>query len=72
MMIPNLYFEAFGKVLFSFVDMGACLIMKKMVNSPFLLNLWIFNPLTIQVSTRGNADTMVIFLVYLMLYLLKQ
>ena len=28
MMIPNLYYEAFGKILFSFIDMGSCLIMK--------------------------------------------
>ncbi|KAM3130306.1 hypothetical protein pb186bvf_017602 [Paramecium bursaria] len=75
MMIPNLYYEAFGKILFSFIDMGSCLIMKQFVDnsqSKFFLNLWIFNPLTIQVSTRGNADTIVVFLIYLMLYLLKK
>lgn len=71
-MIPNVYFESFGKILFSFVDMGTCFLMKEFVSSTFLLNLWILNPLTIQVSTRGSSDTIVVFLIYLMLLLLKK
>lgn len=42
-----------------------------MVKSTFLLNLWIFNPLTIQVSTRGSSDTIIVLMIYAMLYLLK-
>lgn len=72
LMIPNLYYEAFGKIMFSIIDLLTCLIMKKFINSTFLLNLWIFNPLTIQVSTRGSSDTLVVFLIYWMLYLIKK
>lgn len=75
-----LLFESFGKVLFSVVDVVTVLLMNRLITMTsksindstrsFLLNIWLLNPLTIQVSTRGNADTIVVFLVYLTLYLL--
>ncbi|CAD8179627.1 unnamed protein product [Paramecium pentaurelia] len=71
-LIPNVWISSFGKILFSFVDMLACVFMQKMVKSTFLLNLWIFNPLIIQVSTRGSSDTIIVLLIYVMLYLLKK
>ncbi|CAK90164.1 unnamed protein product (macronuclear) [Paramecium tetraurelia] len=68
----NVWISSFEKILFSFVDMLACVFMQKLVKSTFLLNLWIFNPLTIQVSTRGSSDTIIVLLIYVILYLLKK
>ena len=75
-----LLFESFGKVLFSAFDVISVLLMNHLMGltsknvddttKAFLLNLWLLNPLTIQVSTRGNADTLVVFLVYVTLYLI--
>ena len=81
MMIGNVVlFESFGKVLFSIIDILNGLLMLQIIGmtsksikdetKSFLLTLWLFNPLTLQVSTRGNADTLVVLLVYITLYFL--
>lgn len=74
------YFDWMGKALFCCVDSIAALILEAILNqtSPFrnqkytqiLLALWVFNPMSIAVSTRGNADTIISCLVLLVLWLL--
>jgi phosphatidylinositol glycan class M len=70
MMIPNIILHpAFGKVVFSLFDIiSAALIngflkSKKVENSQLYAWSFLFNPLVINLSTRGSADILVVFLV---------
>lgn len=81
MMIPcELLFENFGKCLFILFDILAGYLIERILetSSPQLdkstINVltctWFFNPVIFNVSTRGNADTIISYLVLLTLYLL--
>lgn len=73
---PNIFLNAnFGKILFSLVDLVNGLIIYGNVQSRFnpsvafkSLCLWLFNPITLVVSTRGNAESLIILSVLLTLY----
>ncbi|CAH1780435.1 unnamed protein product [Owenia fusiformis] len=77
---PNVHIhEIFGKLLFVTCDILTGYLIYKIVrlrNSPthvaiFCACLWLFNPLPITVSTRGNAESIMTFLVLLTLYLIQ-
>ena len=77
---PNIFFYSnFGKLLFSFVDILVAILIRKIVsmnkNDVQIVNsctyLWLYNPLIIIISTRGNADCLAAFLVILSLYFLE-
>ena len=73
---PNIFLSAnFGKILFSIVDLLNGLIIYGNVKSRFnpsvafeSLCLWLFNPITLVVSTRGNAESLIALAVLLTLY----
>ena len=77
-MIPNhLLFPQFGKVLFSLFDvLGGYLLYRTLVseNKSFKSRiyhlLWLYNPLTLIISTRGSCESMICTMVILVLYLL--
>ena len=70
-LIPNvIWFKSFGKVLFCISDIVIGLLLeqilkitgkysKKQLN--FYLAIWLLNPIAINVSTRGNAESLVSF-----------
>ena len=73
---PNIFLHAnFGKILFSCVDLLNGLIIYENVKSRFKpemalksLCLWLFNPITLVVSTRGNAESLIILSVLMTLH----
>lgn len=76
LLIPNiLLHNCWGKVLFSVFDLSVAIVVRKIVSKthPELSNvcayLWLYNPLSIIISTRGNADSLTCFLVLVTLYL---
>lgn len=78
----NVYFYNWiGKLLFSFIDSIAAIFLQKILRSSsimtdkcidILVSIWVFNPMSIAVSTRGNADTLISCMVILVLWLLLQ
>jgi len=82
-MIPNIvWHHGFGKILFCISDLLVAMMIKKILNLTtelekskinILAALWTLNPLIINVSTRGNADTMVVMnVIAVMLALLNR
>lgn len=74
LLIPNILFHnSWGKILFSLFDIGIAFVIRKIVSQshPNLNNccayLWLYNPLSIIISTRGNADSISCFVVLLTL-----
>lgn len=73
---PNIFLHAtFGKLLFSIVDLINGVIIFDNVKSRYdskmafiSLCLWLFNPITLVVSTRGNAESLIILTVLLTLH----
>ena len=81
LLTPNIFLhENFGKILFSFVDILVGILINKILSlqhvSEKLKNtcafIWLYNPFTIIISTRGNADSVAVILVMLSLYLFLQ
>ena len=77
LMIPNLWFYDFGKVLFCLIGILCTYYIDKILKltghpiSPMIL--WLYNPLEINTSTRGNAESIVALMTILVLYnILKQ
>lgn len=73
-LIPNILFHnCWGKILFSAFDLAIAIVIRKIVSKSYtdLSNncsyLWLYNPLSIVISTRGNADSITCFLVLLTL-----
>jgi phosphatidylinositol glycan class M len=63
-MTPNIFwFSSFGKMLFALADLGIAYFMQKILQkkkvSTFFVYLWLFNPLAINVSTRGSAESLI-------------
>jgi phosphatidylinositol glycan class M len=79
-MVPNiLYYHAIGKIAFCLCDIWTASILRKILKKTCelesdkiegLVALWALNPLIFNVSTRGNADTMVALMVVGVLSLL--
>ncbi|XP_015429115.1 PREDICTED: GPI mannosyltransferase 1 [Dufourea novaeangliae] len=76
LMTPNILFhENFGKILFSCVDILIGILIKRILTLQSCNNkvkdicalIWLYNPFTIIISTRGNADSVAVVLVMLTL-----
>ncbi|XP_076760691.1 GPI alpha-1,4-mannosyltransferase I, catalytic subunit-like [Xylocopa sonorina] len=81
LLTPNIIInENFGKILFSFVDIVVTILIKRILTlqrcSEKLQRVcaftWLYNPLVIVISTRGNADSVAVLLVMLTLYFFLQ
>jgi len=75
--LPNVFlFESFGKVLFALADIGVGVIIYricvlrgvKVEAAKFWCASWLFHPLSVNISTRGNADSIACLLILLTLY----
>lgn len=81
LMTPNVTLHKnFGKILFSVVDILIAVLIRNIlarqrcdetVRDRCAL-LWLYNPLTLVISTRGNADSLAVLLVVLTLDLLQR
>lgn len=81
LLTPNIVVHRdFGKVLFSVVDILIAFLIREILARQrcneavrdVCAVLWLFNPLTLVISTRGNADSLAVFLVMLTLDLLQR
>lgn len=75
LLIPNIILHnCWGKFLFSIFDLAIAIIIRKIISKsyPKFSNvcacLWLYNPLSIVISTRGNADSISCLLVLLTLF----
>ncbi|EEY66504.1 GPI mannosyltransferase 1 [Phytophthora infestans T30-4] len=67
LLLPNVYVhEMFGKLLFVGCDMLVGYILYQ------ILSVWLFHPFSVNISTRGNADSIVVLLVMLSLLLMMR
>ncbi|XP_068624570.1 GPI mannosyltransferase 1 [Battus philenor] len=83
LMLPNLFItEHFGKILFSIFDIFITVASKSLVEhelqskhaskiSKYCSFFWLYNPLSITISTRGNADSVPCFFIILSIYFLQ-
>lgn len=81
LLTPNIFLhQSFGKILFSLVDVLIAVLIKRILlrqNCSKKLKyicalVWLYNPFTIIISTRGNADSLAVLLVMLTLDLFQQ
>lgn len=81
LLTPNvLLHRDFGKVLFSAVDVSVAILIRSILarqrctraTRDLCAFLWLYNPLTLVISTRGNADSLAVLLVTLTLDLLQR
>lgn len=79
--IPNhLIHHSFGKFVFSLIDVITTLVIDKILQIDGVGKLkrryyslfWLYNPLTVVISSRGNSDSVSAFLVLLTIYLFKR
>lgn len=76
LMLPNIYlFRDFGKILFSVLDLFCGYIiystLKQFVSknvAKISANVWLFNPLTLVVSTRGSSESVISLLVLMTIW----
>jgi phosphatidylinositol glycan class M len=82
LMQPNIFwFESFGKFLFILFDLicGYLIIKindtqsnnKDNVVNIMAISFWFYNPITIAISSRGNAESLMAFLVLAFIYFFK-
>ena len=79
LLLGNSYFgENFGKFLFVLFDSFTGIFIRRLIKSnltrkQIILSylLWDFNPFVINISTRGNSDSLICFLLVFVLYLMK-
>lgn len=80
MMVPNITLHpAFGKIVFVICDLAIGIILYRLIKlrNPSISSrhallytcAWLFHPFSINVSTRGNAESLVAILVLISLYL---
>lgn len=81
LLIPNVILHKdFGKILFSVVDILIAALIKNIIArqrynkivEDYCALLWLYNPLTFVISTRGNADSLAVLLVVLTLDFLQR
>ncbi|XP_017790361.1 PREDICTED: GPI mannosyltransferase 1 [Habropoda laboriosa] len=81
LLTPNIFiYENFGKILFSLVDILIAILITKILSLQYCSTrmkrisafTWLYNPFTIVISTRGNADSVAVLLVMMTLYLFLQ
>ncbi|XP_043279564.1 GPI mannosyltransferase 1 [Venturia canescens] len=80
-LIPNILLHGdFGKVFFSFIDIVVTILTRntllngscKTSNAETYALAWLYNPLTIVITTRGNADSLAVLLVLSTLFFLRK
>ncbi|KAJ0170504.1 hypothetical protein K1T71_013875 [Dendrolimus kikuchii] len=83
LMIPNIIIaKEFGKIMFSLFDILVTIAIKALVKkqiassnaenlSTFCSLFWLYNPLSIGISTRGNADSVPCFFIIISLLFLQ-
>lgn len=82
LMLPNTYWENFGKILFSIFDVLISLAVKILVEhrlekkkhckliAKYCSMFWLYNPFSILISTRGSADSVsCLFIILSLLFL---
>ena len=75
LLVPNVYFNAFGKILFSIADSSIIFELGNLLEhldphrSSLYCWLWVFNIASINICTRGSADSITNYLVLLSLRL---
>lgn len=78
-LIPNVYFhKVWGKFIFVVFDLFTAFIIQKILSKSgckqkvllYSIGLWLFNPLTMTVSCRGNAESILSCLVMSIIYAL--
>ena len=63
---PSVHYPLFGKILFILFDWAsACIILDKFGKVPTAV--YLFNPLTIGIAARGNAESIIVFVCLLSL-----
>ncbi|XP_076224869.1 GPI alpha-1,4-mannosyltransferase I, catalytic subunit [Nomia melanderi] len=76
LLTPNIFIHKdFGKTLFSFIDILIAVLIKRILSlqncderkKHICALIWLYNPFTIIISTRGNADSVAVLLVMLTL-----
>ncbi|XP_077278551.1 GPI alpha-1,4-mannosyltransferase I, catalytic subunit [Temnothorax americanus] len=81
LLTPNIILHKdFGKILFSAVDIPIAVLIRNILARRRCNNivrdncalLWLYNPLTLVISTRGNADSLAVLLVALTLDFLQR
>ncbi|XP_044001638.1 GPI mannosyltransferase 1, partial [Aphidius gifuensis] len=79
LLAPNILIHRdIGKLIFSIIDIIVGLLIKKILKqrkcidklSDICALTWLYNPLTIVISTRGNADSLAVLFVLLTIYYL--
>ncbi|OLQ15257.1 GPI mannosyltransferase 1 [Symbiodinium microadriaticum] len=78
LLLPNVWLhKAWGKLLFSGLDVAAaCLLQgilqhKRSKRISLSLALWLFNPFCFTISTRGSGESVVVLLIYAVIYFLE-
>lgn len=84
LMVPNLFWKEYGKVLFCVFDVLITIAVKTLVEHQLGKNescsksiamyaslFWLYNPMSIAISTRGNADSVPCFFIVLSLLFLQ-
>ncbi|KOB75558.1 GPI mannosyltransferase [Operophtera brumata] len=83
LMVPNLFWKEFGKVLFCVFDVLITIAVKTLVEhqlgktknsksiAMYCSLFWLYNPMSIAISTRGNADSVPCFFIVLSLLFLQ-
>lgn len=81
LLVPNIFLSyQFGKIMFSFVDLMVASLIRNILKQQGCTEkaaqvsalLWLYNPLTIVISTRGNADSIAVLFVMLTLCFLQR
>ncbi len=81
-MQPNIFlFESFGKFVFIFFDLICGYLIIKINDTQtnarhdlvniIAISFWFYNPITIAISSRGNAESLMAFLVLAFIYFFK-
>ena len=75
-MIPNVWFHPFGKIFFMCLDLANGALIHELIpasnNRKLYSVLFLLNPSTMIISTRGSAESVICFLVLLTLYFLHK
>lgn len=77
LLLPCIAWFPFGKLLFIAADMLAAVLLQKLLakhtaNPNKYVAFWLFNPLVINITTRGSSDSLATVLLFSVLYCLDQ